>query len=74
MELMKKLSKNDATIILLYLGIKSNRKVGNSLSTFVTNQLGYSFKSSPLQWLHWKMRSMSDREIINSKGRPFLTT
>ena len=35
MELVKKLSKNDKTITLLHLGIKANRKVRNSLNTFV---------------------------------------
>ena len=29
MELVKRLSKNGTTIILLYLGIKANRKYGN---------------------------------------------
>ena len=34
MELVKKLSKNGTTIILLHLGIKANRKVQNYLNTF----------------------------------------
>ena len=32
MELVRKLSKNDTTIMLLYSGIKANRKIQNSLS------------------------------------------
>ena len=35
MELVKKISKNGTTIVLLHLGIKANREVRNSLSTFV---------------------------------------
>ena len=38
------------------------------------NQLGYSFKSSPLQWLHMKMRPLPDREINDGKGRSFFPT
>ena len=33
------------------------------------NQLGYSFKSSSLQWLHKEVQSMYDKEINDSKDR-----
>ena len=79
MELMKSLSKNGTAIILLHLEIKANKKYGTLGAHLGTkrkwhptpNKLEYSFKSLSLQM---EMRSMSDREINESKDRSLLPT
>ena len=53
-----------------YIRTKRKLKTGTKRKWYpMPNQLGYSFKSSSLQWLHKEVQSMYDKEINDSKDR-----